>query len=101
MIRVWTEAEMESSEAGRLGTDLLRQFTATFSDRLNELEGDGADHEVTALALVAMVERLNTSCSQAGWTRPVRPCWTRSPRSRMPSSAWDDNLASRVVSRPT
>ena len=70
VIRVWTEAEMESSEAGRLGTDLLRQFTATFSDRLNELEGDGADHEVTALALVAMVERLNTSCSQAGWARP-------------------------------
>ena len=59
VIQVWTEAEIEDSEAGRLGTDLMRQFTGALADRLRELGAPDVDPGIAALALVAMVERLH------------------------------------------
>ena len=34
VIRAWTEAEIDSSEFGRLGTDLLGGFTTALGDRI-------------------------------------------------------------------
>ena len=59
VIRAWTEAEIGGSEVGRLGTDVLSQFTRVFSQRIAELAPPDLDVAVASLALVAMLERLN------------------------------------------
>lgn len=81
LLRAWTAAEIESTETGRLGADVLGRFTAAIAERVARIpdrcrrpEGDLADGgldrvvggsvstlptdpQVTALALVAMIER--------------------------------------------
>ena len=42
VIRTWTEAELDSSEAGRIGTDVLGELTTALADRV---EAAGADVE--------------------------------------------------------
>src|SRR6185369_12036778 len=37
VIRAWTEAEIGGSEFGRLGTDLLTQFSGVFVARISEV----------------------------------------------------------------
>jgi AcrR family transcriptional regulator len=59
VIRAWTEAEIGGSEVGRLGTDVLSQFTRVFSQRISDLAPPDLDVAVASLALVAMLERLN------------------------------------------
>jgi AcrR family transcriptional regulator len=59
VIRAWTEAEIGGSEFGRLGTDLLTQFTGVIAARIGEVESPGLDPTITTLVLVAMLERLN------------------------------------------
>jgi AcrR family transcriptional regulator len=64
VIRAWTEAEIGGSEFGRLGADVLTHFTRSLTRRIAEiapLDGDtaGLDPALAALALVAMLERLN------------------------------------------
>jgi len=59
VIRAWTEAEIGGSEFGRLGTDLLTQFTRVIVGRVGEVAPADLDPAVAALALVAMLERLN------------------------------------------
>src|SRR5262245_15249015 len=59
VIRAWTEAEMDSSEFGRLGTDLLGGFTAALGDRIARSPAVVPEPQLAALAIVAMVERCN------------------------------------------
>jgi AcrR family transcriptional regulator len=59
VIRAWTEAEIGGSEFGKLGTDVLSQFTRILTHRVAEVAPRGLDPIVASLALVAMVERLN------------------------------------------
>jgi AcrR family transcriptional regulator len=59
VIRAWTEAEIGGSEFGRLGTDVLTQFTRILTQRVAEVAPPGLDPIIASLALVAMVERLN------------------------------------------
>ena len=59
VIRAWTEAEIGGSEFGRLGTDLLTQFTGVIVGRIGEVAPPDLDPAIAALVLVAMLERLN------------------------------------------
>jgi AcrR family transcriptional regulator len=59
VIRAWTEAEIGGSEFGRIGTDVLSQFTRVFSQRIAEVAPPGVDPMIASLALVAMLERLH------------------------------------------
>jgi AcrR family transcriptional regulator len=59
VIRAWTEAEIGGSEFGRLGTDLLTQFTGVVVARVSEVVPADLDPTIATLVLVAMLERLN------------------------------------------
>ena len=59
VIRAWTEAEIGGNEVGRLGTDVLTQFTRVVFRRVEEIAPPDLDAGIAALALVAMLERLN------------------------------------------
>ena len=59
MIRAWTEAEIGGSEFGRLGTDLLTQFTGVIVARIDEVAPPDLDPTIATLVIVAMLERLN------------------------------------------
>jgi AcrR family transcriptional regulator len=58
VIRAWTEAEIGGSEFGRLGTDVLTQFTRVLNERVAAVAPPDLDPVVASLALVAMLERL-------------------------------------------
>lgn len=58
VIRAWTEAEIVDTEFGRIGGDLVGQFTQELARRVRDA-GVGVDPGVAALALVAMIERSN------------------------------------------
>ena len=59
VIRAWTEAEIGGSEFGRLGTDMLTQFTGVIVARVDEVAPPDLDPTIASLVLVAMFERLN------------------------------------------
>jgi AcrR family transcriptional regulator len=59
VIRAWTEAEIGSHEFGRLGTDVMTRFTRVLADRIATAAPHDLDPVITALAIVAMLERLN------------------------------------------
>jgi AcrR family transcriptional regulator len=59
VIRAWTEAEIGGSEFGRLGTDLLTQFTGVIVARIEEVAPADLDPTIATLVIVAMLERLN------------------------------------------
>jgi AcrR family transcriptional regulator len=60
VIRAWTESETDGSEFGRIGANVLDAFTRTLVARTGESAGaDGLHPQVAALAVVAMIERLN------------------------------------------
>jgi AcrR family transcriptional regulator len=59
VVRAWTEAEIGTHEFGRLGTDVLTRFTVTFAGRIAGALPERVDPGIAALALVAMVERMN------------------------------------------
>jgi AcrR family transcriptional regulator len=58
VIQSWTEAEHDDTPEGRLGADVLTQFVARLADRIRAAGVTGVDPDVTAVALVAMIERL-------------------------------------------
>jgi AcrR family transcriptional regulator len=58
VIRTWTEAELDSSEAGRIGTDVLGELTATLAERV-EGAGVDLDPQLASMAAIAMIERFN------------------------------------------
>jgi AcrR family transcriptional regulator len=59
IIRVWTEAEVGTSEVGRLGTELLGEVAGTLASRVRTSTGEGVDPTVASMAVVAMVERFD------------------------------------------
>ena len=59
MIRAWTEAEIGGSEFGRLGTDVLAEFTRVLTGRIRRSSPPDIDPQIAALAVVAMIERFN------------------------------------------
>jgi AcrR family transcriptional regulator len=61
LLRAWTAAEIETTETGRLGSDVLGRFTAAIAERVARIpdRGRGPAPQVTALALVAMIERFS------------------------------------------
>jgi AcrR family transcriptional regulator len=59
VVRAWTEAETGASEFGRLGTDVLAEFTRVLVDRVRTAAPVDLDPVVTSIALVAMIERCN------------------------------------------
>jgi AcrR family transcriptional regulator len=59
VIRAWTEAEIGRSEFGRLGTDVLAEFTRTLTGRMRRAAPADVQPQIAALALVAMIERFN------------------------------------------
>jgi AcrR family transcriptional regulator len=60
VIRAWTEAEMQDSDLGRLGDDVLSGFTRTLMLRIRGNRfADGVNPLLAAMALVAMVERFS------------------------------------------
>jgi AcrR family transcriptional regulator len=58
VIRTWTEAELDSTEVGRMGTDVLGELTAQLSERVAAAETD-LNPQLAAMAAVAMIERFN------------------------------------------
>jgi AcrR family transcriptional regulator len=58
VIRAWTEAEISTSEFGRLGEDVLGNFSLAVAKHARRGR-NGLDANATALAVVAMLERLN------------------------------------------
>jgi AcrR family transcriptional regulator len=59
VIRAWTEAEIGGSEFGRLGTDVLTQFARVLTKRIGDVAPAHLEPQIAALAIVAMLERLN------------------------------------------
>ncbi|MGH9049478.1 MAG: TetR/AcrR family transcriptional regulator [Acidimicrobiia bacterium] len=59
VIRAWTEAEIGGSEFGRLGTDVLAEFSRALGGRVRRTAAADVDPQIAALALVAMIERFN------------------------------------------
>jgi AcrR family transcriptional regulator len=58
VIRTWTEAEVGSTDAGRLGTDVMGELTTTLAGRVEQV-GIDVDSQLAAMAAIAMVERFN------------------------------------------
>jgi AcrR family transcriptional regulator len=58
VIRTWTEAEIVDSEMGKVGGDLVVQFSRELEMRLRVAAPD-IDAGIAALAFVAMIERSN------------------------------------------
>ena len=67
VIRAWTEAEIDTSEFGRLGTDLLGGLVLALGARIERSSAVVPDPQLAALAIVAMVER----CSYFSMTGQV------------------------------
>jgi AcrR family transcriptional regulator len=59
IVRAWTEAEIGSDAFGRIGVDVMTRFTQVLTDRVADAAPPGVDPTIAALALVAMLERLN------------------------------------------
>ncbi|MGH9111285.1 MAG: TetR/AcrR family transcriptional regulator [Acidimicrobiales bacterium] len=59
LLRAWTAAETETSEAGRMGTAMLARFSGAIAERVARVPDLPTDPQITALALVAMIERFS------------------------------------------
>lgn len=58
VIRTWTEIELDSTEAGRMGTDVLGGLVTALAERVAAADGD-LDPQLAATAAVATIERFN------------------------------------------
>ncbi len=59
VIRTWTEAELDSSEAGRIGTDVLGELTTTLAGARANKPASTSTPNSRPIAAVAMIERFN------------------------------------------
>jgi AcrR family transcriptional regulator len=59
ILRTWTETEIDASELGRLGTDLLGDLAAALAAAAGDGVAADIDPTIASLALVAMIERFN------------------------------------------
>jgi AcrR family transcriptional regulator len=65
VIRAWTEADVNESDWGRLGTETTRAFTGALARRIARVNA-AVDAEIAATAFVAMIERFNYYNSSRG-----------------------------------
>jgi len=56
VIRTWTEAEMAEGEMGRIGDELVSEFSREIAQRVR-IAAPTLDHRIAATALVSMIER--------------------------------------------
>ena len=59
VIKAWTEAEIDTSEFGRMGDNVLGDFVIKLGQRIAKSPAAVSDPQLAALALVAMIERAN------------------------------------------
>jgi AcrR family transcriptional regulator len=59
VIKAWTEAEIDNSEFGRMGSDVLGDFVVKLGERIAASPAVVPDPQLAALALIAMIERSN------------------------------------------
>lgn len=59
VIKAWTDAEIDDSELGRLGTSALTDVSVALARRVAGAPSTDVDAAIGALALVAMVERMH------------------------------------------
>ena len=59
VIKAWTEAEIDTSEFGRMGANMLTDFVVKLGQRIAKSPAVVGDPQLAALALVAMIERSN------------------------------------------
>jgi len=59
VITAWAEAATSNTDFGRMGRDVMAQFTGALIARIDETHVVGVDPEIAAVALVAMIERFN------------------------------------------
>jgi AcrR family transcriptional regulator len=59
VLRTWTEAEIDASEMGRVGTDLLGELAVALASAIDGRSVEGIDLTIATVALTAMVERFN------------------------------------------
>src|SRR5262249_24811512 len=59
VIRAWTEAEIGASEFGRLGTDVLTDFSRVLTGRIRRSSSPDVNPQIAALAVGAVIERLD------------------------------------------
>lgn len=59
VIKAWTEAEIDTSELGTLGTEMLGGFAAAIAERVAASPARGIDPTAAGLAIVAMIERFH------------------------------------------
>lgn len=59
VLRTWTETEVDASEVGKMGTDLLGDLAGTLAARITAGSTGTLDPVLASLALVAMIERCN------------------------------------------
>jgi AcrR family transcriptional regulator len=59
VLRTWTEAEIDASEMGRVGTDLLGDLAGAVAAAVRPADIHGIDATIATIAMVAMVERFN------------------------------------------
>jgi AcrR family transcriptional regulator len=58
IIRTWTEAEVGTSDVGRLGTDVIGELAGALTEATTGRAAE-LDPTIASMALIAMVERLN------------------------------------------
>jgi AcrR family transcriptional regulator len=59
VIRTWTEAEVDDTEAGRIGADTLGLIADSLTKRVSAAALPGIDPQIASLAFVAMIERFH------------------------------------------
>ncbi|MCZ7525406.1 MAG: TetR/AcrR family transcriptional regulator [Acidimicrobiia bacterium] len=59
VVRAWTEAEIGDSAFGRLGQDVLTEFSRVLAARIRSATPSDVDPQIAALALAAMIERFH------------------------------------------
>jgi AcrR family transcriptional regulator len=59
VIKAWTEAEIDTSEFGRMGANMLGDFVIKLGQRIAKSPAVVPNPQLAALALVAMIERAN------------------------------------------
>ena len=59
VIKAWTDAEIDTSELGNLGAEMLGGFAAALATRVAKSPAKGLDPTAAGLAIVAMVERFH------------------------------------------
>jgi AcrR family transcriptional regulator len=57
VIRTWTEAEVDSTEFGKIGADVLGGIADALAEQVSPNLGNGVKADIAGLAVVAMIER--------------------------------------------